>query len=215
MGNWFYCPGTTIIGFVARVLWGAKVEGAEHVPREGPFILVANHASNVDPLILGWAIGNRTDRLIHFMAKAEMLRWPVLGWLAGAVGRLLRAARRGRPIRAALRARGVGRGPSDRPPPGGHALARRAPQGRQVRCGVPGHAVGRTAAAGGDRRDASDLPRWLELPHASRISIQVGEPFTLPHVPDGRIDRQALADGTERIMGAIEQLLPESQRPLR
>ena len=82
MRNWFYWPGTAIIGFVARLLWGARVEGSEHIPSEGPFILVGNHSSNLDPLILGWAVGNRSGRMIHFMAKAEMLRWPVLGWLA-------------------------------------------------------------------------------------------------------------------------------------
>ena len=204
MRSWFYWPGTTIIGFVARLLWGAEVEGVEHIPREGPFILVANHASNLDPPILGWAIGHRTDRLIHFMAKAEMLRWPVLGWLADAVGRLLRAARRGRPIRAALRARGVGRGPPDRAVPGGHALARRAPEGRQVRRGVPGHAVGRPAAAGGDRRDAADLPRWLEVAasephvHPGRGAVHAPARSRWPDRPP------ALADGTERIMGEIE-----------
>ena len=58
------------------------------------------------------------------------------------------------------------------------------------------------------------FPGGSKVPHASRISIRVGEPFTLPHVPEGRIDRATLAAGTERIMAAISELLPESQRPL-
>jgi hypothetical protein len=34
----------------------------------------------------------------------------------------------------------------------------------------------------------------------------------LPHVPSGRLDRDMLAAGTERIMSAIEALLPDDQR---
>jgi 1-acyl-sn-glycerol-3-phosphate acyltransferase len=58
------------------------------------------------------------------------------------------------------------------------------------------------------------FPGGSNVPHASRISIRVGEPFTLPHVPDGRIDRAALAAGTELIMASISELLPDSQRPI-
>ena len=50
------------------------------------------------------------------------------------------------------------------------------------------------------------------IPRASRVRIRFGEPFTLPHQPTGRLDRDALADGTERIMSAIEALLPADQR---
>ena len=54
--------------------------------------------------------------------------------------------------------------------------------------------------------------RW---PHPTRIRIRIGEPFTLPHQPDGRLDREALAAGTDRITNAIEELLPEAQRRVR
>jgi hypothetical protein len=44
------------------------------------------------------------------------------------------------------------------------------------------------------------------------VSVRIGEPLRLPHRPDGRIDRAALAEGTEQIMRAIEALLPPEQR---
>ena len=194
MRSWFYWPGTAIIGFVARLLWGARVEGSEQIPREGPFILVANHSSNLDPLILGWAVGNRTGRMIHFMAKAEMLRWPVLGWLAtqSAVFFVRRGEGDRSAQRFALEALATGR------PIALH------PEGTRSR---DGHLqAGKSGAAFLAMRSRAEP--------SSRISVRVGQPFTLPHVPEGRIDRTALAAGTERIMAAIAELLPESQRPL-
>ena len=58
------------------------------------------------------------------------------------------------------------------------------------------------------------FPGRSRFPHPTRIVIRIGEPFTLPHVPDGRLDRAALAAGTELIMAAIAELLPEDQRPV-
>jgi 1-acyl-sn-glycerol-3-phosphate acyltransferase len=213
--SWFYWPGTAIIGFVARLLWGARVEsGDEHIPRGGPFILVANHCSNVDPLILGWAIGNRTNRLIHFMAKAEMRGWPVIGWLATQSGVFF--VRRGEGDRAAqrfsLEALAAGR------PIALHPEGTRSRDGR-LQAGRSGAAFlamrsGATLLPAGIAGTHRIFPGRSRFPHPTRIVIRVGEPFTLPHVPDGRLDRAALAAGTERIMVAIAELLPAEQRPL-
>jgi 1-acyl-sn-glycerol-3-phosphate acyltransferase len=212
--SWFYWPGTAIIGFVARLLWGARVEGSEHIPSEGPFILVANHSSNLDPLILGWAVGNRTGRMIHFMAKAEMLRWPVLGWLASQSAVFF--VRRGEGDRSAqrfaLEALAAGR------PIALHPEGTRSRDGH-LKAGKSGAAFlamrsGAPLLPAGIAGTHRIFPGGSKIPHASRISVRVGEPFTLPRVPEGRIDRAVLAAGTERIMAAIAELLPESQRPL-
>ena len=214
MRSWFYWPGTAIIGVVARLLWGARVEGSEQIPREGPFILVANHSSNLDPLILGWAVGNRTGRMIHFMAKAEMLRWPVLGWLAtqSAVFFVRRGEGDRSAQRFALEALAAGR------PIALHPEGTRSRDGH-LKAGKSGAAFlamrsGAPLLPAGIAGTHRIFPGGSKVPHASRISVRVGQPFTLPHVPEGRIDRAVLAAGTERIMAAIAELLPESQRRL-
>jgi long-chain acyl-CoA synthetase len=48
---------------VMRILFRLKVEGLEHVPDQGRFIITPNHASYLDPLALGAALGYR--RLRH------------------------------------------------------------------------------------------------------------------------------------------------------
>jgi 1-acyl-sn-glycerol-3-phosphate acyltransferase len=55
-------------------LWGGDVRGREHVP-DGPVIVVANHLSTFDTILLGWAL----PRVGAFLAKAEILGWPVVG----------------------------------------------------------------------------------------------------------------------------------------
>lgn len=52
-----------------------EVIGEENIPEKGPFIVACNHASNFDPPLLGTAMRHH---LIHFMAKEELFRNPVM-----------------------------------------------------------------------------------------------------------------------------------------
>ena len=212
MRRWFYHPGAALIGFVSRLLWQARIEGTAHLPRSGPFILVCNHCSNLDPLMMGWASGHQIGRVVHFMAKIEMRGWPVIGWLATQSG--VYFVRRGERDRAAqtfsLETLAAGE-PIAIFPEGTRSRNGRLKEGKggaallAMRSGAP--IV--PAAVSGTHRIFPGASRW---PHASRVRIRYGEPFTLPHQPAGRLDRAVLAEGTERIMSAIEALLPEAQR---
>jgi 1-acyl-sn-glycerol-3-phosphate acyltransferase len=57
-----------------RMVYGLRVSGIEHVPLEGGCILGANHISAWDPIVVGMAF----PREVHFMAKRELFRNPVL-----------------------------------------------------------------------------------------------------------------------------------------
>lgn len=52
-----------------------KVYGAGNVPTNGPVLLVANHVSNWDPIIVGCAL----ERQVCYMAKEELFNAPVIG----------------------------------------------------------------------------------------------------------------------------------------
>lgn len=62
------------ICLIILVLLGRwKVEGLEHVPKNGPLIAVCNHISYWDPVLVGCAL----PRQVHFMAKAELFSYPI------------------------------------------------------------------------------------------------------------------------------------------
>jgi 1-acyl-sn-glycerol-3-phosphate acyltransferase len=51
-----------------------QVSGAEHVPKDGAFMVVSNHGSNFDPVLLSCAV----ERPVAYMAKEELFKIPVL-----------------------------------------------------------------------------------------------------------------------------------------
>lgn len=57
-----------------HLFYGFKVTGLDNVPTAGAIIVVANHASALDPLALGAAC----PRPVRFMAKAELFDNPAL-----------------------------------------------------------------------------------------------------------------------------------------
>lgn len=213
-GEWFYDPGARIAGWIMAFLGGARTEGLERFPRNGPFILVANHCSQLDPPVLGWATGHRVGLVIHFMAKEEMRSWPVIGWLAERSAVFF--VRRGEGDRASQRkalellAAGKAIGIF---PEGTRSRNGRMGEGRAgaallaIRSGAPIVPVG---ISGTHRL----FPSGSTLPHRSRVTFRIGQPFALEHQPNGRIDRDVLAAGTQRIMDEIAALLPPAQRPL-
>lgn len=67
---WISWVGIHLIG--CRI----KVIGKENIPKGQPFIVVANHQSYLDIIVLMITIGQK----IAFVAKEELLNRPILGW---------------------------------------------------------------------------------------------------------------------------------------
>jgi 1-acyl-sn-glycerol-3-phosphate acyltransferase len=68
---------------VVRLVFRLRARGRENLPREGGFVLAANHWSNFDP----WALGIPLfpGRFLRFMAKSELFWFP-LGHVIAAGG---------------------------------------------------------------------------------------------------------------------------------
>jgi 1-acyl-sn-glycerol-3-phosphate acyltransferase len=71
-----YVIGCNLCRWIARTFFALSVEGEEHVPKSGPVILAPNHVRYLDPVVVGVAISRR----VHFMAKKELFRNPLVGW---------------------------------------------------------------------------------------------------------------------------------------
>ena len=63
--------------------FGLKGVGAENIPKTGPFVVVSNHASFLDPYVSGFT---SPDREVYFMAKEELFHNPIFGWIISQCG---------------------------------------------------------------------------------------------------------------------------------
>lgn len=78
---WGYRFAAGLLRRGSRLLrWDVRVRGVEHVPASGPTIVVANHVSYVDPVLLGLGVEAR-GRMVRFMAKRELFEH----WFTGPV----------------------------------------------------------------------------------------------------------------------------------
>jgi 1-acyl-sn-glycerol-3-phosphate acyltransferase len=90
--------GRVYMGLPARLLTRARAYGVERMPREGGLVLAVNHLHWIDIPI----VGSLSPRTIHFVAKVEAARFPVLGAFLRWHGTI--AIRRGESDRDAVRA---------------------------------------------------------------------------------------------------------------
>jgi len=66
----FYRASTALVYCYLIALFNLKIEGKESVPKKGPFILAANHLSNLDPPLLATV----SPRKVGFLAKEELFK---------------------------------------------------------------------------------------------------------------------------------------------
>ena len=67
---------------IYKFVFKGQLIGRENIPQKDSFIMVSNHGSLLDPPFLGHALG----RNISFMAKAELFKIPILGFVIKACG---------------------------------------------------------------------------------------------------------------------------------
>ena len=79
----FYLFAGAVSWPVLRTLFRLRAEGKENLPRDGGYVLAANHNSNFDPWPLGLPLW--PGRFLRFMAKSELYWWP-LGHIINAGG---------------------------------------------------------------------------------------------------------------------------------
>ncbi|OGV39477.1 MAG: hypothetical protein A2020_03020 [Lentisphaerae bacterium GWF2_45_14] len=66
--------GRCIILLISRTIYKIKMKDPEHIPEHGPALLVANHVSFVDGLLITAC----TSRLVHFLMHEDYYRQPLI-----------------------------------------------------------------------------------------------------------------------------------------
>lgn len=69
-----YPLGKALCTLLLSPLYRIKIIGKENFPKEGGVLLCTNHIDNLDPPVVGLTC----PRPVHFMAKEELFRAPVL-----------------------------------------------------------------------------------------------------------------------------------------
>jgi 1-acyl-sn-glycerol-3-phosphate acyltransferase len=187
---------------ISRALYRLSVNGAEKVPCSGGVLLCMNHLGGGDGvLIVAFA-----PRPLTGIGKAEILKWPLVGWIAQTYGML--PIRRGEPDRATLQAAldvlraggALALAPEGRESPtGALILAKDGAAFLALHSGVPIVPVALTGTAW-----THVLGEWRRL-RRPRVTLTFGSPFDLPLL----IKRK---DATRLIMRRIASLLPPEYR---
>lgn len=203
---WFHRLANIALRVVLRILLKLEMRGLENVPATAALIVAINHTSFLDPLIAGAFLPRRTIP----MAKIELFRKPLVGWIFPAYGAI--PVRRGEIDRTAIRrSLEVLR-------EGGALLM--APEGTRSRDGrlQPGRSGVAMLAV---RTDATILPVaiwgvhafWRNLSRLRRTEAHmvVGQPFRIA-VEGRRVSREELDEITDELMYRLAELLPAEHR---
>lgn len=177
------------------------VRGVEHVPESGPFILVANHQSILDPILIQAVC----PRPLHTMAKSNQFTVPFIGWLMAQHLHSFPARRYEvdpQTVRTALRRLEAGHGvgiylEGERSWDAKLQPLRLGTVRLILYAGVP---VVPTIIHG-----SYDVwPRWSSRPSRSPITIEFGKPLHLPQLRDRAGREAAVLASREVLQAAID-----------
>lgn len=202
-----YLAGRAVIRPVLRLRYRPLITGAEHIPRKGPVLLVSNHLSALDTIL----IPSFASRQVRFLAKDELFNNRVKSWVMRQIGAVPVIRQPGAQAQAALE---TGR----RILAAGNVFAifpegTRSTDGR-LHAGQAGAAwlalqtgativpIGLIATDTKARRDRGEPSR--------RVEMRVGTPFSLTDLQDLPAGR-ARREGTERIMREIQHLSEQTR----
>ncbi len=194
-----------LVGALHDVLFPGEVSGEENIPRQGGLIIAANHASVLDPPI----IGSHVPRQLNFFARRTLWKGGIASWWLDAVGtipvdrdagsdvaavkRMLHLLKDGRAVILFPEGTRTQTGDLQRPKSGVGLLACRT----HVPV-VPTRIFGTFAAFG----------RKGPLRLGTPISIVFGPPLLPADYDGGTESKERYQQASERIMAAIAALHP-------
>ncbi len=181
------------------------VKGREYVPLKGPLLLIANHLSWYDPILIGVMLPRRA----WYFTKNEIFRWPIVGFLGRLTGQIPvhRDAHDYAAVEKGLAYLREGKAVMIFPEGAVEKQERMLPAHTgtamlAVRTGVPVLPI----ALYGTRRILRSFRTWLP-----NVYVEIGKPF-IPLPPPGVSHKAGLQYIAEDMMTRIAEMLPEEQR---
>jgi 1-acyl-sn-glycerol-3-phosphate acyltransferase len=195
-----------VVGF-AYVWNRARVDGREHVPKDGPFVLAPVHRSNMDTIYSATV----TRRRLRFMGKHTLWKGRFFSWLLSSLGgfpvvrgtadrealqRCVEVLEAGEPL--VLFPEGERKsGPAVQPLFDGAVYI-------AAKGGVPIVPVG----IGGSERA---MPKGARFIRPVRVHVIVGEPIEV-RLPEGRrVPRAAVREASDQLHARLQDLFDEAQ----
>ncbi|WP_027417469.1 lysophospholipid acyltransferase family protein [Aneurinibacillus terranovensis] len=179
--------------FIFIVFYRWNVIGRENVPQEEGIVLCCNHISNWDPMLLGSGI----ERQVHFMAKEEIFKVPIVGRLVRAFGSfpIKRGAGDRQAIRRSLEIVEEGK------------VLGIFPEGSRSKTGKPGKALP-GAAMIALKTKVRIVPVFIKGPYRlfRPITIIYGRPVDLNDLVVGKSSAERTDSAAEIIMQEIKKL---------
>ena len=197
-----YGTAQRLVRFLWPLIGRLDVTGKEHIPEDGPFLLIANHQSYLDPILIQAVV----PRPMYTMAKSTEFSNPLIG---GLLKRLKSFPVRRfeidpQAVRIVLRHLEAGRGV------GIYVEGERTWDGRLrsprlgtlrliLRAGVPVVPCGISGAY-------DVWPRWDRKIKRGTVRIRFGEPLRFPELHDRDAREAALPEAQDRLMTALSDL---------
>jgi len=191
----FYTFAKSVVYGIFKPWYRIEAIGLENFPKESGVLLCCNHIHNFDPLVLGIM----APRPVHYMAKEEIFRVPILGGIVRNVNAF--PVKRGMSDREALR-----KGLSVLKD--GHVLGL-FPEGTRSKTGELGKGL---AGAGffALRSNCAVVPCAIIGPYKSlsKLKVVYGKPIDMDEM---RSTKASTEQATELIMSEIHKLIKEQQ----
>jgi 1-acyl-sn-glycerol-3-phosphate acyltransferase len=194
------------VRFGARIYWRIQLEGVQHIPTDGPLIIVPNHVTFADPVLVWLPIHLR----VHFMAWDALFKIRGFSWVI----RRLRAfpvqleSADPRSTREAVRLLQTGQSvmifPEGGRSPDGR-LQRFRPGAFRLASSLQVPVLPVTILGGHD-----SWPPGRVLPRPRKLSIVYHPVIAPPKEPDARVAARVLA---RQVRDAIASRLPAVHQP--
>lgn len=189
----FYSFLRVIVIFVMIIWRRLTVIGAANLPKSGGLVVVANHVSNLDPL----AIGSAISRQLHFMAKVELFKNPLMAAFLRKVGTF--PINRDKTDRTAIKT-ALGILQSGK-------IVCIFPEGTRSKTGEiqKAHAGAALLAV---KSDVPILPVAIKGTDGlfKKVTVVIGQPIYIPELWQGRPGKEDLEELSQQVMAQIAML---------